>query len=182
MHICLCPWALGICKIIGIRTYFGSVTAESVRVFHHFAFCIKVSRLATFKKLHLRTAFFCRFTRRIFCEPRRILCKIWRFWVPKSHKVFMEPPYTIVTPESIRTHTHIYTHTHTDSIYILFCMHTTIGQWKVPLNDDEQPEFQNAVARAINALNQRQTNLKTMPQVCNICMCMQRRCKYVIYA
>ena len=31
--------ALGICKNIGIRTYFGSMTVESVRVFRHFAFC-----------------------------------------------------------------------------------------------------------------------------------------------
>jgi len=48
IHICPCSWALGIYKTVGIRTYFGSVTAESVRFFHHFAICIKVPRLATF--------------------------------------------------------------------------------------------------------------------------------------
>jgi len=36
MHICPWSWALGICKNIGIRTYFASVTAESVRFFCHF--------------------------------------------------------------------------------------------------------------------------------------------------
>jgi len=30
MHICPCSRALGICKDIGIRTYFGSMTVESV--------------------------------------------------------------------------------------------------------------------------------------------------------
>ena len=39
---------LRICKNIGIRTCFVSVTAESVRVFHYFPFGIKVPRLATF--------------------------------------------------------------------------------------------------------------------------------------
>ena len=48
MYICFCPRALGICKNIGIQTYFGSLTAKSVRGFHHFALCIKVPRLATF--------------------------------------------------------------------------------------------------------------------------------------
>jgi len=48
MHICPCSRALGICKNIGIRTYLRSVTAESVRLFDHFAFCIKASRHATF--------------------------------------------------------------------------------------------------------------------------------------
>jgi len=48
MQICLCSWALGLYKNVGIRTYFGLVTAESVWFFHHFAFCIKVLRLANF--------------------------------------------------------------------------------------------------------------------------------------
>jgi len=30
MHICTCSRALGICKNIGIRTYFGSMKVESV--------------------------------------------------------------------------------------------------------------------------------------------------------
>jgi len=50
IHICPCSWALGICKNIGTRTYFGSMTAdsESVRFFRHFAFCLKVPKLAKF--------------------------------------------------------------------------------------------------------------------------------------
>jgi len=48
MHVCLCSWALGICKNIGIWTYSGSVTAESVGFSRHFALCIRVPRLATF--------------------------------------------------------------------------------------------------------------------------------------
>jgi len=48
MHVCPCSWALGICKNIGIRTYFGSVRAEFVGVFRHFVFCIKVPKLTTF--------------------------------------------------------------------------------------------------------------------------------------
>jgi len=33
---------------IGIRTYFGSMTVESVGVFRHFAFCSLGNRLASF--------------------------------------------------------------------------------------------------------------------------------------
>ena len=29
MHICLCSWALGMCKNIWIQTYFGPVTVDS---------------------------------------------------------------------------------------------------------------------------------------------------------
>jgi len=47
MHICPCSWALGIRKNIGIRTYFGSVTAEIMGGFRHFAFCSLGSRLAS---------------------------------------------------------------------------------------------------------------------------------------
>ena len=39
--------------------------------------------------LHLRTAFF----QAHLLSPS----KIWQLWFPKSYKVFMEPPYTIVT-------------------------------------------------------------------------------------
>ena len=48
MHICPCSRALGICKNIGIRTYFGSMAIESVGVFRHFAFCSLENRLASF--------------------------------------------------------------------------------------------------------------------------------------
>ena len=48
MQICPCSLALGLYKNVGIRTYLGLVTAESVRFFHHFVFCIKVLRFATF--------------------------------------------------------------------------------------------------------------------------------------
>jgi len=48
MHICPCSRALGICKNIGIPTYFGSMTVESVGVFRHFAFCNLGNRLASF--------------------------------------------------------------------------------------------------------------------------------------
>ena len=48
MHNCPCSRALGICKNIGIRTYFSSMTVESVRFFRHFAFCSLGNRLASF--------------------------------------------------------------------------------------------------------------------------------------
>jgi len=48
MHICLCSRALGMCKNIDIRTYFGSMTVESVGVFRHFAFCSLGNRPASF--------------------------------------------------------------------------------------------------------------------------------------
>jgi len=44
-HICPCS---RICKNIGIRTYFGSMTVESVGGFRHFAFCSLGNRLASF--------------------------------------------------------------------------------------------------------------------------------------
>jgi len=75
--------ALGICKNIGIRTYFDSVTAESVRFSHHFPCAIKVPRLATFL-IHLRTAFF----ESHLLSP----LKIWQLWVPKRYKVFIKTP------------------------------------------------------------------------------------------
>ena len=43
----VCPWALRICKNVGIRTYFGLETVESVKVFRHFAFWRHGTRLAT---------------------------------------------------------------------------------------------------------------------------------------
>jgi len=48
MHICPCSRAFGICKNIGVWTYFGSMTVESVGVFRHFAFCSLGNRLASF--------------------------------------------------------------------------------------------------------------------------------------
>ena len=48
MHILPCARALGICKNIGIRTYFGSATAEIMGFFRHFAFCSLGNRLASF--------------------------------------------------------------------------------------------------------------------------------------
>ena len=48
MPICHCLWALGICKKIGIRTYFGSVTVRSGRGFRHFACWRHGLKLATF--------------------------------------------------------------------------------------------------------------------------------------
>ena len=48
MHICPCSRALEICKNIGIRTYFGSVTAEIMGGFCHFANCSLGNRLASF--------------------------------------------------------------------------------------------------------------------------------------
>jgi len=53
------------------------------------AFCIKAHGLATFL-LHLRTALF----EAHLSSP----LKIWQLRALKSYKVFMEPPYTIVTP------------------------------------------------------------------------------------
>ena len=40
MHICPCSWAHGIYKNIGIRTYFASMTAESVGGFRPSGFCV----------------------------------------------------------------------------------------------------------------------------------------------
>ena len=48
MHICPCSRALGICKNIGIRTYFSLVTAEIMGFSRHFAFCSLGNRLASF--------------------------------------------------------------------------------------------------------------------------------------
>ena len=89
-HICPWSWALGICKNIGIRIYFASVMAESVRVFCHFCVLYTSTHTCHFFSLHLRTAFF----EAHLLSP----LKIWQFWVLKSYKVFMETPYTIVTP------------------------------------------------------------------------------------
>ena len=48
IHICPCSCALLICKNIGIRTYFSTVTVESVWGFRHFALWRHGFRLATF--------------------------------------------------------------------------------------------------------------------------------------
>jgi len=87
MHICACSSAPEICQNIGIRTYFGSVTAASLGVFRHFAFCIKVPRLATF---------FIASKNCIFWGLLLSSQKIWQLWVLKSCKVLMRPPYPII--------------------------------------------------------------------------------------
>jgi len=46
--MCPCSWALEICNSIGIWTYLGSVTVESVGGFRHFAFWRHRFKLATF--------------------------------------------------------------------------------------------------------------------------------------
>ena len=38
MHICPCPWAVGISEKIWNQTYFEPMTGDSVEIFHHFAF------------------------------------------------------------------------------------------------------------------------------------------------
>jgi len=48
MHICPCSRALEIYKNIGIRTYFGSITAEIIGGFRHSAFCSLGNRIASF--------------------------------------------------------------------------------------------------------------------------------------
>ena len=90
MHICPCSWALGVCKNIGIRIYFGLVTAKSVRFSHHFAFLYKSTQTCLFSVLHLWTAF----------QEAHLLgpSRIWQLWIPKSYEVFIEPPYIFVTP------------------------------------------------------------------------------------
>jgi len=57
MHICLSSWALQVCKKIGTRTYFGSVTVESVWDFCHFAFWRYRFQLATFFIVHVKCVF-----------------------------------------------------------------------------------------------------------------------------
>jgi len=57
MRILGCSWALGICKNIGTRTYFGSITVESVRGFRHFAFWRYGFKLATFFIVHMNCIF-----------------------------------------------------------------------------------------------------------------------------
>jgi len=57
MNICPCSNALGICKKIRIRTYFGSLTVESVRGFCHFALWRHGFKLATFFIVHMHCIF-----------------------------------------------------------------------------------------------------------------------------
>jgi len=52
MHVSPCSWALGICENIGVRTYFGTVTVESVEVSCNFAFWRHEFKLATFLIAH----------------------------------------------------------------------------------------------------------------------------------
>jgi len=88
MHICACSSAPEICQNIGIRTHFASVTAASLGFSRHFAFCIKVPRLATF---------FIASKNCIFWGLLLSSQKIWQLWVLKSCKVFMRPPYQCYT-------------------------------------------------------------------------------------
>ena len=89
MHICSCSWTDRISKKTWILTYFGPVAVDSVEVFRHFACWRHGTRLATFL-LHLRIEFF----EAHLLSP----LNIWQLWFPESFKVFMESPYTIVTP------------------------------------------------------------------------------------
>jgi len=57
MYICPCAWALKICKKFGIRTYFGSVTVESVCGFLDFTFWRHGFELATFFIVHMNCIF-----------------------------------------------------------------------------------------------------------------------------
>ena len=89
MHICPLSWALRICRNIGIWTYFGSVTVESVKFFRHFAFWRHGTRLAIFFIADKNCIFLAHLLRPL---------KIWQLWFLRSYKVFMDSPYTIVTP------------------------------------------------------------------------------------
>ena len=94
MHIWLCSWALGICPNIGIRTYLAD--GRNCGVFPPLLRLVwKRPDLPLFL-WHLRTAFF----EALLLGPLRI----WRLWALKSYKVFMEPPYPIVTPYRLALH------------------------------------------------------------------------------
>ena len=94
MHISPSSWALGICKNIGIRTYFGSVTAESVQFFHQFALCIKVPGLSTLFIAPKN----CIFWGAVF-EPIKNLATLGTWKLQGFHGT----PYTIVTPDGVAT-------------------------------------------------------------------------------
>jgi len=95
MHICPLSWALRICKNIGIQTYFGPVTVESVKVFRHFAFWRHGTRLATF----LIAPKNCILLRRILL--RRIFWahqKFGNFGPQKFTKISWNPPILLLHP------------------------------------------------------------------------------------
>ena len=110
MHICLCSWALGICKNIRHQTYFGSITAESVRFFHHFALCMKVPRLATFfvasKNIIFGGASF---------EPLQNLATLGTFKLQAFHG--NPPPIPLLHP----THSLSHSLTHTPTRHTVHC-------------------------------------------------------------
>jgi len=89
MHICPCLWNVGISNKIWIQNYFGPVTVDSEEVFRLFACWRHGSRLAT-----------------CFIAPKNCIfwgesfepIKTWQLWILESYKVFIKPPYTIVTP------------------------------------------------------------------------------------
>jgi len=77
----------------GFRPILG-VTVDSVEIFRHF----KLHFGATDPELTL----FLWLLRIGFFEAHLLTyLKIWRLLTPKSYKIFMEPPYTIVTPSHI---------------------------------------------------------------------------------
>ena len=83
MHICPCLRSLGICKNIGIRTYFASVTAESAGFSRHFWVFYKSARTCHFLYCTWELHFF----RRIFWAQHKsghfVRLKVTRFlWNP----------------------------------------------------------------------------------------------------
>jgi len=85
---CPCSRALGICKNIGSRTYFGSMTVEFVGVFRHFTFCSLGNRLASFFIVPKNC---------IFWGASFELIKTWQLCSPKSYKVSF-PPIPLLHP------------------------------------------------------------------------------------
>jgi len=92
IHICPCSRVLGIRKNIGIRTYSGSVTAEIMRGFRHFAFCSVGNRLASFLNVPKNC---------IFWFASSELIKNLSTLFPKNYKILMQPSYTIVRPNHL---------------------------------------------------------------------------------
>jgi len=88
MHICPCSWALGICKNIGIWNYFASVTAKSMGGFRHSCGLYKSARTC-----HFFVPKNCIFWDASFETLKKLTTSC-----AQKFQVFMEPPYTIVTP------------------------------------------------------------------------------------
>jgi len=107
MHICPLSLALricrkiGLCRNTGIRTYFGSVTVESVKVFRHFAFWRYGTRLATFciapNDCIIWGASF---------EPGKYLATLVPEEVQGFHGTHLYHCYTLLTLILALTHTH----------------------------------------------------------------------------